>query len=103
MNADDPGRELIERALARPVSAATRAAWGFTNYTDMVTPDHGDRVIVQRYRRRADDEYRLQVMRVLRTPAAQAGIPLPQVRSSIVSGLAGQCHAERRFFTSRRA
>lgn len=45
-------RELIERALARPVSDATRAAWGFTNRTDMITLDNGERVVVQRYRRR---------------------------------------------------
>jgi hypothetical protein len=31
MEAEDSGRELIERALARPVSDAARATWGFTN------------------------------------------------------------------------
>jgi hypothetical protein len=36
----------------------------------MVTLDNGELVVVQRYRRRADVEHRLQVMRELRTQAA---------------------------------
>jgi hypothetical protein len=79
---EDPGREQIERALARPVSDAAQATWGFTNRTDIVTLDGGERVVVQRYRRRADAEYRLRMMRGLRDPAAEAGIRLPQVRES---------------------
>jgi aminoglycoside phosphotransferase (APT) family kinase protein len=86
VNADDSERELIEPALARPVSDATRAAWGFTNRTDMVTLDNGERVVVQRYRRRADAEYRLRVMRGLSPSAAQAGIPLPPVRDFNMDG-----------------
>jgi hypothetical protein len=39
----------------------------------MVTLDTGELVVVQRYRRRADAEYRLQAMRGLRMSAAQAG------------------------------
>ena len=80
MSAEASGRGLIERALARPVSDVTRAAWGFTNRTDMITLDNGERVVLQRYRRREDAEYRLRVMRGLRTSAARAGIPLPRVR-----------------------
>jgi hypothetical protein len=52
VNAEACRRELIERALARPVSDATRAAQGFTNRTDMITLDNGEQVVVQRYRRR---------------------------------------------------
>lgn len=37
-------------------------------------------MVLQRYRRREDAEYRLRVMRGLREPAADAGIRLPQVR-----------------------
>jgi aminoglycoside phosphotransferase (APT) family kinase protein len=37
-------------------------------------------VVVQRYRRRQNAEYRLRVMRALWTPAAEAGIPIPRIR-----------------------
>jgi hypothetical protein len=37
MATDESGRALIERVLARPVADATRAVWGFTNRTDIVT------------------------------------------------------------------
>jgi Phosphotransferase enzyme family len=86
VNAEASGRELIERAPARPVSDATRAAWGFTNRTDMITLDNGQRAVLQRYRRREDAEYRLRVMRALQVPAAQAGIPLPRVRDFNLDG-----------------
>jgi aminoglycoside phosphotransferase (APT) family kinase protein len=76
----DPERELIERALGRPVAGAARAAWGFTNRTDMVTLADGRHVAVQRYRRRKDAAYRLRVLRGLSGPAAEAGIPVPRVR-----------------------
>ena len=76
----DPERELIERALGRPVAATARAAWGFTNRTDMVTLADGQRAVVQRYRHREDASYRLRVMQGLSEPAIEAGIPLPQVR-----------------------
>lgn len=42
----------------------------------------GDRVVVQRYRRRQDAEYRLRVMRALWAPADEAGIAIPRVRGS---------------------
>jgi hypothetical protein len=45
---------------------------GFTNRTDIVTLTDGSQVVVQRYRRREDAEYRLRVMRELRQPAAGA-------------------------------
>ena len=86
MNAEASERELIERALARPVSDETRATWGFTNRTDIITLDNGQRVVLQLYRRREDAEYRLRVMRGLQAPAAQAGIPLPRVRDYNLHG-----------------
>jgi len=82
MAADESARALIERVLARPVADATRAVWGFTNRTDIVTLDSGERVVVQRYRRRQDAEYRLRVMRALWGPAAEAGIAVPRIRES---------------------
>jgi len=77
---EDPDRAQIERVLARPITDATQAVWGFQNRTDMVTLAGGDRVVVQRYRRREDAEYRLRAMRALWTPAAEAGIAIPRVR-----------------------
>jgi hypothetical protein len=62
VEAQDPERELIERALGRPVAATARATWGFTNRTDMVTLADGQRAVVQRYRHREDAGYRLRVM-----------------------------------------
>jgi hypothetical protein len=44
MAADGSERALIERVLARPVAAATQAVWGFTNRTDIVTLDSGERL-----------------------------------------------------------
>ncbi len=46
----------------------------------MVTLADGQRVAVQRYRRREDAAYRLRVMQGLAGPAAEAGIPLLRVR-----------------------
>lgn len=83
MNVDathDSKRDLIERLLKRPVTGATHAVWGFTNQTDIVTLAGGDRVVVQRYRRRQDAEHRLRVMRALWSPAAEAGIAIPRIR-----------------------
>jgi aminoglycoside phosphotransferase (APT) family kinase protein len=77
---DDSKRDSIEHLLKRPVTGATRAVWGFTNRSDFVTLAGGDRVVVQRYRRRRDAEHRLRVMRALWTPAAEAGIVIPRVR-----------------------
>lgn len=77
---DDSKRGLIERLLKRPVTGATRAVWGFTNQTDIVTLADGDRVVVQRYRRRQDAEHRLRAMRALWTPAAEAGIAIPRTQ-----------------------
>ena len=80
VEAQDPEREMIERVLGRPVTTTARAAWGFTNRTDMVTLADGQRAVVQRYRHRHDADYRLRVMQGLSGPAIEAGIPLPQVR-----------------------
>src|SRR5690348_10123713 len=71
VEAQDPERELIERALGHPVAATARAAWGFTNRTDMVTLAGGQRAVVQRYRHREDAGYRLQVMQGLSGPAIE--------------------------------
>jgi aminoglycoside phosphotransferase (APT) family kinase protein len=59
-----------------------RAAWGFTNKTDIVTLENGERIVVQRYRRPQDAAHRLRVMDALREPAAAAGIAIPRVRES---------------------
>jgi hypothetical protein len=78
----DPSQ--LEQLLGEPVAHATRAVWGFQNRTDIVTLATGDRVVVQRYRRRADAEHRLRVMESLRAPAAAVGIAVPRVRDSEV-------------------
>lgn len=75
-------RARLERMLAQPVASATQAEWGFTNRTDMVTLGSGERVVVQRYRRRGDVEHRVRVMRALSKPAVDAGIAVPLVRES---------------------
>jgi aminoglycoside phosphotransferase (APT) family kinase protein len=67
----------IERLLA----GAERAPWGFQNRTDFATLD-GERVVVQRYRRRADAQHRLDTLRALAEPAAAASIPIPRVREA---------------------
>jgi aminoglycoside phosphotransferase len=77
---DDSKRDLIEHLLKRPVTGATHAVWGFTNQTDIITLVGGDRVVVQRYRRRQDAEHRLRVKRALWSPAAEAGIAIPRIR-----------------------
>ena len=82
MATEESERALIEGVLGRPVAEATQAAWGFQNRTDLVTLGSGDRVVVQRYRRRQDAEYRLWVMRALWRPAAEAGIAIPRVREA---------------------
>lgn len=82
MATEESERALIEGVLGRPVAAATQAAWGFQNRTDIVTLHSGDRVVLQRYRRRQDAEYRLRVMRALWRPAAEAGIAIPRIREA---------------------
>jgi hypothetical protein len=88
VEAQDPEREPIERALGRPVAATARAAWGFTNRTDMVTLVGGQRAVVQRYRHREDAGYRLRVMQGLSGPAIEAGIPLPEGLTAGATGSA---------------
>jgi hypothetical protein len=80
MATDESERALLEGELARPVAEATHAAGGFRNCTDIVTLGSGDRVVVQRYRRQRDADYRLRVMRALWRPAAEAGIAIPRIR-----------------------
>jgi len=47
----------------------------------MATLAGGDHVVLQRYRRREDAEYRLDVMGALRDPAAAVGIAISNVRA----------------------
>ena len=75
-------RALIERVLDKPVVRIRRAAWGFTNRTDIVTLAGGERVVLQRNRRRGDADRRLQVTRALQAPAAAAGIALARELAS---------------------
>lgn len=75
-------RALVEHVLGEEVTEARRAAWGFTNRTDVVTLASGERVVLQRYRRSDDACRRLRVTRALATPAAAAGIALPRERAS---------------------
>jgi len=49
--AGQPERALVEHVLGEAVTEARRAAWGFTNRTDVVTLASGERVVLQRYRR----------------------------------------------------
>jgi aminoglycoside phosphotransferase (APT) family kinase protein len=70
----------------RETADAEKAGWGFQNRTDIVALESGERVVVQRYRRRADAELRLRVMRVLSQPSAAADIPIPRVRAADIDG-----------------
>jgi aminoglycoside phosphotransferase (APT) family kinase protein len=72
--------EVIEVALGKRPADSTPATWGFQNRTDLVTLSDGDRVVLQRYRNRADARRRLQVIWALREPAGQVGIPLAGIR-----------------------
>ncbi len=74
-------RRCVERVLGQNIAEAMTAAWGFQNQTDMISLDSGDRIVLQRYRRRADAEYRLEVMGALRDPAAAVGIAISKVRA----------------------
>jgi aminoglycoside phosphotransferase (APT) family kinase protein len=71
----------VGRVLGQAVAEATPAAWGFQNQTDIVTLVAGNRAVLQRYRRREDAEYRLEVMGALRNSAAAAGIAIAKVRT----------------------
>ena len=77
-----PGQEIKE-LLGRSISSAKRAEWGFQNRTDLVTLRTGERVVVQRYRRREDAEYRVRAMQALHGPAASSGIAIPHVRDAL--------------------
>src|SRR5688500_7488558 len=70
---------LIEQMVGGPIITMVPGRWGFTNRTDVVTLANGNRMVVQRYRRRKDAEYRLRVMQALSTPAAQSGIAIPTI------------------------
>ncbi len=70
----------LKQIVAEPIIAIQPGRWGFTNRTDIVTVVGGERVVVQRYRRRMDAEYRLRVMQVLHIPAERSGIVIPKIR-----------------------
>ncbi|MFJ1457912.1 phosphotransferase family protein [Nocardia sp. N2S4-5] len=72
----------LERAVGQPVSEAMPAEWGVQNRTELVTLADETRVVLQRYRRRADAERRVRIMEALREPAADKGIPIPVIRRS---------------------
>jgi len=72
--------EVIEVALGQRPADSTPATWGFQNRTDLVTLSDGDRVVLQRYRNRADARRRLQVIGALQEPAGRVGVPLAGVR-----------------------
>jgi aminoglycoside phosphotransferase (APT) family kinase protein len=75
-------QDTIARLLGQPVTAVREADWGFQNRTDIVTLAGGERVVLQRYRRRADAEQRVRVAGALHAPAAAAAIAIPAVRSA---------------------
>ncbi len=76
----DPDSRWIERVLGGPLGGVAPAAWGFQNRTDVVELASGERVVLQRYRRREDAEYRLRVIRALHDRAAAVRIAIPRVR-----------------------
>lgn len=76
--------EEIQQLLGRSISSSARAEWGFQNRTDLVTLESGERVVVQRYRRREDAEYRVRTMQGLYAPAATSGISIPRVREAVL-------------------
>lgn len=75
----DSARTLVQVALGRSVSRVEEAAWGFQNRTEIITLTNGDRVVLQRYRRRDVAERRIAILRALGEPAAAAGIVIPAV------------------------
>ena len=80
ISSSNEDRVLLEKIVGEPIIALVPGRWGFTNRTDIVTLADRNRVVVQRYRRRKDAEYRLRVMQVLRTHAARLDIAIPAVR-----------------------
>ncbi len=72
----------LEQTVGQEVSASIPAEWGTQNSTDMVTLADDTRVVLQRYRHRADGERRVRIMDALRKPAADKGITIPGVRKS---------------------
>lgn len=77
----DSEASWVGRVLAQTVAGTTTAPWGFQNRTNILTLESGDQVVLQRYRRREDAEYRLTVMGALSDPAAAVGIAIPQARA----------------------
>ncbi|PZR63011.1 MAG: hypothetical protein DLM71_05735 [Chloroflexi bacterium] len=75
-----PGdRAELSRAAGAPVIRAERAAWGFSNRTDLVTTADGRRLVIQRYHRRRDAEHRLSAMRQLAPLLAERDIRIPTI------------------------
>jgi len=80
MQSSEADRIRLEQIVGGQIMAIVPGRWGFTNRTDIVTLADGERVVVQRYRRRDKAEYRLRVMQALQTPLAQLGVTIPVVR-----------------------
>jgi aminoglycoside phosphotransferase (APT) family kinase protein len=75
----EPVRRLVQEALGQAVSNLEQAVWGFQNRTDIVTLASGERIALQRYRRREDAERRLAALHAVAGPAAATGITIPAV------------------------
>src|SRR5215213_5137251 len=83
MTGDDNGGAVVDSALGEAVACVRRAAWGFTNGTDIVTLPGGERVVLQRYRRSDDAVRRLRIKRALGCSSgspARARAPSPPHR-----------------------
>jgi aminoglycoside phosphotransferase (APT) family kinase protein len=70
----------LERLVGEPIISHQPGQWGFTNRTDLVTLEGGERLVVQRYRRRSAAEYRLRIMQALHPVMQQLGIAIPETR-----------------------
>jgi aminoglycoside phosphotransferase (APT) family kinase protein len=80
MSSSKADQLLLEQIVGGPIVNIVPGRWGFTNRTDIVTLADGDHMVVQRYRRRKDAEYRLRIMQALQIPAAGLGIAIPAIR-----------------------
>lgn len=66
-----------ENLLGRPVAAVEHAGWGFTNRTEVLTLDSGDRAVVQWYADRRAAAHRLDATRQLAPALLAEGVPTP--------------------------
>jgi len=82
------GHAELERLVGGPIDRVERAAWGFTNRTDVVTLAGGERLIVQRYAEPVAAANRLRLMTALGEPLRAAGVPTAQVLRADLDGTA---------------